>query len=73
MRGIAKLVLVGMLCTVLGCAEKKAAIQTPVERGKYLVMITGCHDCHTPKIEGPGGKPMLDEKHYRDSLSGAWA
>ena len=23
-----------------------------VERGRYLVQITGCHDCHSPKIEG---------------------
>ena len=21
-----------------------------VERGKYLVGITGCHDCHSPKL-----------------------
>lgn len=62
MRGITKLVLVVLISATLGCAEKKAAIQTPVERGKYLVVITGCHDCHTPKIEGPGGKPVLDEK-----------
>lgn len=26
---------------------------TPVERGRYLVTITGCHDCHSPKL--PGG------------------
>jgi len=25
---------------------------TAVERGRYLVTITGCHDCHSPKIEG---------------------
>jgi len=48
--------------TALGCADRKSATQTPVERGQYLVNITGCHDCHTPKIEGPGGKPVLDEK-----------
>jgi mono/diheme cytochrome c family protein len=23
-----------------------------IERGKYLVGITGCHDCHSPKLEG---------------------
>jgi mono/diheme cytochrome c family protein len=23
-----------------------------VERGAYLVGITGCHDCHSPKLEG---------------------
>jgi cytochrome c553 len=28
---------------------------TPVERGKYLVMAMGCHDCHTPHKLGPNG------------------
>jgi hypothetical protein len=57
-----KIVLLGILCVAFGCGEKKVATDTPVERGKYLVTITGCHDCHTPKLEGPGGKPVLDEK-----------
>lgn len=26
-----------------------------VERGKYLVEIMGCHDCHSPKLMGPEG------------------
>lgn len=25
-----------------------AAKQSPVERGKYIVSTSGCHDCHTP-------------------------
>lgn len=25
------------------------------ERGKYLVTIMGCHDCHSPKLMGPQG------------------
>ncbi len=25
-----------------------ASAETPVERGKYLVTISGCSDCHTP-------------------------
>ncbi len=29
--------------------------QSPVERGKYLVTIGGCNDCHTPKKMGPSG------------------
>ena len=57
-----KLLLLGALFFVVGCAEKGPVAQTPVERGKYLVTITGCHDCHSPKAEGPGGKPGLDEK-----------
>ena len=29
-----------------------AQAQQSVDRGKYLVGITGCHDCHSPKVEG---------------------
>jgi cytochrome c553 len=28
------------------------AASSAVERGRYLVQITGCHDCHSPKVEG---------------------
>jgi mono/diheme cytochrome c family protein len=29
-----------------------AGANAQVERGRYLVGITGCHDCHSPKVEG---------------------
>jgi mono/diheme cytochrome c family protein len=29
--------------------------QSQVERGKYLVTIAGCNDCHTPLVMGPEG------------------
>jgi mono/diheme cytochrome c family protein len=29
-----------------------------VDRGRYLVRITGCHDCHSPKVQGM--TPNLD-------------
>ena len=29
-----------------------------VERGRYLVTLGVCHDCHTPK--GSDGRPRLD-------------
>ena len=32
-----------------------ASTQSPVERGKYLVYVAGCNDCHTPKKLGPNG------------------
>jgi mono/diheme cytochrome c family protein len=55
-----------LLCATLvwfaACAERRPVVRAPIARGKYLVTITGCHDCHTPKVEGPGGKPVLDEK-----------
>lgn len=36
-------------------AEPAAATPSPVERGAYLVAISGCHDCHTPMIMTPKG------------------
>ena len=46
----------------IGCAQppEPAATnappaQSPVDRGKYLVTMGGCHDCHTPKTFGPAG------------------
>jgi hypothetical protein len=33
----------------------KAPEMTPVERGKYIVSTSGCHDCHTPVKMGPNG------------------
>ena len=51
-----------LLVLLAGCqpaAEKLTATaapaQSPVERGKYLVTVGGCHDCHTPKMLGPNG------------------
>src|ERR1051326_4098238 len=29
--------------------------QSAVERGKYLVTVGGCNDCHTPKVLGASG------------------
>jgi len=33
-------------------ASAQTSAESQVERGKYLVGITGCHDCHSPKIVG---------------------
>ena len=47
----------GMLAAALGCAffgavQAQSAVTTPgeagVERGRYLVQVSGCNDCHTP-------------------------
>ena len=37
--------------SVPGAAQQPAS-NTPVDRGRYLVTITGCHDCHSPKVQG---------------------
>jgi hypothetical protein len=45
----------------IGCeTQQGVAEKNPVERGKYLVTVGGCNDCHTPKIQGPNGQIMLD-------------
>jgi mono/diheme cytochrome c family protein len=35
--------------------NQTAQAESPVERGKYLVTVGGCNDCHTPKKPGPNG------------------
>jgi mono/diheme cytochrome c family protein len=55
----AQVVVAGALIAALGtaaCTGTKAANQSRgVERGKYLVTIGGCNDCHTPLTMGPKG------------------
>jgi len=42
-----------------GAAPTVAANSQQIARGKYLVDIMGCHDCHTPMKLGPNG-PVWD-------------
>ena len=35
-----------------GVAQQASGNNAAVERGRYLVRITGCHDCHSPKVQG---------------------
>ena len=55
----ARTLAAGALVAALGtaaCTGPEAASQTSrVERGKYLVTIGGCNDCHTPLKMGPKG------------------
>jgi mono/diheme cytochrome c family protein len=44
----------------------KGASKEQIKRGKYLVLIGGCQDCHTPKTMGPQG-PVF---HPMKKLSG---
>ena len=40
------------LTTSTGAQQPPAGASADAERGRYLVTITGCHDCHSPKIKG---------------------
>jgi len=37
-----------------------AGEMSKVERGKYLVNLGQCHDCHSPKVWSPEGMPSPD-------------
>jgi len=44
---------------ILGSCSEKGPAPSRVERGKYLVMVSGCNDCHSPKIFTAAG-PIFD-------------
>ncbi|GAB5526236.1 MAG: c-type cytochrome [Roseivirga sp.] len=37
------------------------AVESEIVRGKYLVNIMGCNDCHSPKRMGPNGPELIPE------------
>src|ERR1051326_2185367 len=48
--------------STVGCSDKQFSVQAAadtavghVERGKYLVAVLGCNDCHTPLKMGANG------------------
>src|SRR4029077_9547640 len=60
-------------------APAAAPTQTPVERGKVLVQVGGCHDCHSPKNKGVidqslmlSGHPSSIKITAPDKVSGPW-
>jgi mono/diheme cytochrome c family protein len=63
------------LAALLACVATARA-ETPVERGKYLVTISGCSDCHTPGgMLGQADKKRLfggSDVGFGDPASGAW-
>jgi len=66
-----------LVTMVFGCGRKAALNESSVERGKYLVVLGGCNDCHTPKMPGPGGAPEPDAKrllsgHPQNAPHPAW-
>lgn len=71
MRTLRMLAVAGALTATLlsqSVAQKKSASMGKlIERGKWLVNLGGCNDCHTPKKFGPNGI-QLDESRL---LSGS--
>lgn len=56
----AGIVLLAGACAAVACHDAKAkgttaADAATVSRGRYLVTVGGCNDCHTPMKMGPAG------------------
>ena len=61
MRKMAVTLMIGVSwATFMGCQNKQQTVENPVERGKYLVTIMACHDCHSPKVMDPVLGPVSD-------------
>jgi mono/diheme cytochrome c family protein len=55
-------VALGVATWTLGAGAAPSPNATRVERGRYLVSIAACHDCHTPKVDAqmtPDPKRLL--------------
>lgn len=66
-------VTLALLSTSLPANAEKSN-QTPESRGKYLIEIGGCNDCHTPGYAVNGGAVAEDKWLIGDSLGfrGPW-
>src|SRR6185436_15608621 len=68
MRTFATLLAILLAGTVQ--AQEKKAGGADVKRGRYLVQIGGCNDCHTPGYPQSGGK--VDEKLWLTGEKLGW-
>jgi len=53
---VAAMLLIG---TAAALAQTTKVAKNPVERGRYLSIVGGCNDCHSPKLMTPNG-PATD-------------
>lgn len=75
--GVLGLVLYAAMSALPAAAQHKTVSlkgDQQVERGRYLVKVTGCNDCHTPGYAMSGGKVPEAEWLTGDTLGwrGPW-
>jgi len=59
-KNIAVILVLAVFMVFSPFGQTTARAEDLIARGKYLVQISGCHDCHTPKVFTDKG-PILDE------------
>jgi mono/diheme cytochrome c family protein len=66
--------LCALLVSLPVVAQEKKKSDPQVERGRYLIKITGCNDCHTAGYAPTGGKVPESEWLTGDALGwrGPW-
>lgn len=66
--------VLGVQAGDMAADKAKAKAAAAAERGKYLVKIAGCNDCHTPGYLLSGGKTPEDQWLIGDSFGwrGPW-
>lgn len=67
--------LMGLILVFAGSLHAKETFNSKdVERGRYLVKVTGCNDCHTPQFGLKGGDVPESEWLIGDSVGwkGPW-
>jgi mono/diheme cytochrome c family protein len=71
-RVLAALIAAACACTGAAVAQDKSAKPSAadVKRGRYLVQIAGCNDCHTPGYPESNGK--VDEKVWLTGSPLGW-
>lgn len=66
----ALLPLLALLVVLPVAAQEKKKADPQVQRGRYLVQIAGCNDCHTPNYPMSGGK--VPEKDWLTGDALGW-
>ena len=67
------IVFISLVFSQIHCTQKQEDLteskESHIERGKYLVNLGGCNDCHSPKIMTPNG-PVPDTTRLLSGSAG---